>query len=767
MNATAKQNKTGLTGRLSRALGIESRSHSAQLEAFMAANPAEYCGFSQDGGVVLSSAALELLRIDTVQDIHDITGALMPADGAALTGLFEKLQNDGYDFNLVVKTADEATTLRVHGQRGSDSTQQSTFDILWFYDISALEADKKKISDALETEKSERQRMQNALDHMGFPAWMKDGDDKIVWCNKAYALWHDTTVAGIIADQRGLSIKKVPTTGVLPEPPGGGRNIINGHVVLAGKRHLVQVIETIMPQDSGVFCTAIDKTGEEDLRQEQKRYSSAHQELLEQLATAVGIFDAGQRLEFYNTAFAQLWQLEDHFLNSCPKLGDLMEKLRENRKLPEQANFRQFKQGWINMFTSLLHPHEDMIYLPDGTALRMLVVPHPMGGLMMTFEDVSSRLELKSSYNTLVAVQKETLDNLTEGVAAYGSDGRLKLWNPSYGKLWNLHPEDLEGEPHINRIIEKMKSRIKPEDWDDVREELMAQCLNRAARDGRLECADGMLIQYSTMPLPDGGVLVTHIDVTDTVRVENALREKNAALETAEKLKLDFLANVSYQLRTPLNAIMGFAEILDNEYFGALNDKQKEYSGGIQEAGERLLSLIDDILDLSTIEAGYLELNKDNVSITEIITTLRDLVHDWVRKQDLYFKLDLPDEDFTIYADPRRIKQILLNLIRNAMTHTPDGGTITLTARKQADGKNALIQVIDTGNGIAPEDQERIFEPFVRAQEKSGKSSNTGAGLGLSLVKNIVEMHKGTITLESIEGQGTTISMLLPTMRKA
>jgi signal transduction histidine kinase len=502
-------------------------------------------------------------------------------------------------------------------------------------------------------------------------------------------------------------------------------------------------------------------TREEELQKEQTRYASANKELLEQLGSAIAIFDAAQKLEFYNSAFSQLWHLEDQYLNTRPKLGDIMEKLREGRRLPEQVDFRRFKDSWLNMFTSLITPHEEMLYLPDASALRMLAVPHPMGGLMMTFEDVTSRLELESSYNTLIAVQKETLDNLAEGVAVYGGDGRLKLWNPSFARLWNLNPEDMSGEPHVARLAEKMKLRFAPEAAEENRKALIAQTIDRRFGEGQLAAGDGTLIAYSTVPLPDGGTLVTHVDVTDKVRVENALREKNAALETAEQLKIDFLANVSYQLRTPLNAIMGFAEILGKEYFGPLNLRQKEYSSGIEEAGHRLISLIDDILDLSTIEAGYLELSRDTVAVSNTLEDIYLLTREWARKEGVNVRLDRADDMGTIIADERRLKQVLLNLIRNAITFTPQGGEITLLAR--FDGEGLALGVADTGPGIPPEAQKRVFEPFERVHDETGVGpARRGAGLGLTLVKNIVELHGGHVELESEIGKGTLVTVHLP-----
>ena len=237
------------------------------------------------------------------------------------------------------------------------------------------------------------------------------------------------------------------------------------------------------------------------------------------------------------------------------------------------------------------------------------------------------------------------------------------------------------------------------------------------------------------------------------------LREKNAALEAAERLKLDFLANVSYQLRTPLSAIMGFAEILNNEYFGAINARQREYTTGMREAGERLLSLIDDILDLSTIEAGYLQLNKETMGVSGVIENLVGLTRDWARKDQIEVRVDCPANIGAILADERRVKQALLNLMSNAIAFSPKGSVITIGAKR--DGGIMRISVADRGSGISIEDQQRIFLPFERARG-GPQGRGRGAGLGLTLVKNIVELHGGRIELDSTPDVGTIFTIILP-----
>lgn len=738
----------------------------------MASVPGEYCGWARDGSVAYSKNFLKLLGLGKIEDIHDIQNALSPGDAAVLEGSFIRLQK-GKPFHFIARSKSGQRSLLIRGTQGRAQGNEDRYNILWVQDVSEEQNERFEIQEACDTAEEEAGRLKSALNNLQHPMWMRDADGKLFWCNIAYAEALQKPPAEILKEQKEFSTKKIQGEDLNPGPDLGKRALREGKIqnitaiaTISGARSKMQFTEIPIPSSHTTFGIALDLSREQILEDEIKRYTTANKELLGQLQSAISIFNNDQALEFYNSAFAQLWGLEEQWLNAKPKLGDIMEKLRETRRLPEQADFRSFKKSWLNMFTSLIEPFEDMLYLPDGLALRMLSIPHPMGGLMMTFEDVTSRLELESSYNTLIAVQKETLDNLEEAVVVYGTDGRLKLWNPSFAKLWDLNPEDLEGEPHITGIVEKKRGFFAAEFWEDQKTSLIAHGLERSVAQDRLERADGTLLDFTTVPLPDGGVMINYFDVTASVRVENALREKNAALEAAEKLKLDFLANVSYQLRTPLNVISGFAEILNNQYFGNLNERQREYTEGIKEAGERLMNMIDDILDLSTIEAGYMELKPEKFSVYDMLKNLHELTTEWARKQDLEVTLECPKNIGSLEADERRIKQILLSLIQNAINNSLKDSKITLRgARKK---EEIVFTVEDTGRGIAKEDLERIFEPFERGEQietndqTQDNAQDRGAGLGLTLVKNIAELHGGRVEIESAPGQGTKVHVSIP-----
>lgn len=774
MASNASQ-KSSFSSWLAGRLGVDRvEAEKSRLEAFLNAFPGEYCGFNPDGSVAYSQGFLTLLDVPTVRSIADVQNALNPGDAAALESYFARLRQNGSRFSFKAKSQDGIKIFMISGSPGQDLRNTDRFDILWVEDITEQEDQSARERKVVMEKQQEVERIKSILDVVPWPVWMRDAGKDLAWVNARYAETLNLPREQVLQEQKDLSFKAAVKKGGTALSPrdmaqaalaSGEPQKEHRHMISQGERRFVEIVEYPLKHLNVTVGVVRDMTREEELENVAQRNMAANRELLEQLRSAIGIFSADQKLEFYNSAFSQLWQVEDSWLNSKPKLGEILEKLRETRRLPEQSDFRNYKQGWLDMFTNLIRPHEDMMYLPNGTALRMLVVPHPMGGLMMTFEDVTSRLALESSYNTLIAVQKETLDNLAEGVAAFGGDGRLKLWNPSFARMWHLNPEDLGDDVHITKVVDKMKPFFEEEMWARQKDDLLSQGLERVMRDGIIIRADDSIIEFAAVPLPDGGMLLTHIDITDTVRVENALREKTAALETAERLKLDFLANVSYQLRTPLNAIVGFTEILDKQFFGPLNERQREYTKGLGEAGERLMNLINDILDLSTIDAGYMSLEQADVDIYSLLQGIFDLTQEWARGEKIEVKLDCSKKIGAMYVDERRIKQVLLNLIRNAIAYTPAGGNIILSAKTE--GEDVIITVHDTGPGIPPEDQERIFRPFERSdvarlEDNMDTGPRTGAGLGLSLVKNIVELHGGFVTLESAPGEGTSVILTLP-----
>ena len=246
-----------------------------------------------------------------------------------------------------------------------------------------------------------------------------------------------------------------------------------------------------------------------------------------------------------------------------------------------------------------------------------------------------------------------------------------------------------------------------------------------------------------------------------------ALQEKNQELEVANaqvqeanNRKSQFMANMSHELRTPLNSIIGFSEVLLEKMFGELNDKQEEYLDDVVSSGRHLLSLINDILDLSKVEAGKMELEVGEFSLRTVLEGSLVMVREQALGHGITLSLDIADDIDTLVGDERKIKQILFNLLSNAVKFTPDKGKVGIQAKKIVG--TIRVAVWDTGIGIAREEQQKIFEEFHQARDAGLSAKTEGTGLGLSLSKRFVEMHGGEISVESMPGVGSTFTFTLP-----
>jgi signal transduction histidine kinase len=707
-----------------------------------------------DGAESFNPGRLDSLQRDGATSFAELRERLVAKDGTALEEAVRQLRAEGKAFGMVVTLASggtlEMTGHRVRNQAGP------LLDLVWVADATRRQTAMANAASVA----AERDVLRAALDSLPLPVWRRAADLSLVDCNAAYAAAVDAPCEVAIAEGREIGAGVLASRGRdLAERAqrSGVEQSESHHIVINGSRRLVQLFEVPLAA-GGIIGYARDFTDLENVQAELARHIAAHADVLENVATAVAIYGPDTRLKFFNTAFCLLWRFEEEWLTTEPTLGEVLERLRERRRLPEYADFRAFKRQQLAMFTSLIDPQEELLHLPDERTLRLVVSTHPFGGLTFVYEDVTDKLALERSYNTLIEVQRETLDNLYEAIAVFGSDGRLKLSNPAYGQIWKLRPDDLQGEPHVSEIVEKTRAFFDDGgDWPSRKERIISRVTTHTLSSGQLERRDGSTLQVATVPLPDGNILLSYLDVSDSARVERALRERNEALETAGRLKSEFIANVSYELRTPLNAIIGFAEILDKQYFGELNTRQLDYSRGILDSSYRLLTLINDILDLATIEAGYMLLETEHIDIHSLMVSVLGLTRERARKQNLNLEFDCPHDLGTLTADERRLKQALFNLLSNAMKFTPPGGTIRLAARRE-DGEIALV-VADNGTGIPSEHQARVFDKFERGNPQARQS---GAGLGLSLVKSFVELHGGRVEMVSEPGTGTAVTLYLP-----
>jgi signal transduction histidine kinase len=630
--------------------------------------------------------------------------------------------------------------------------------VLRLKDASGIKRELVELVSRYEKLSAEAGSLRALVEALPSPVWTRDALGGLSYVNAAYIRAVEAKNAADAVERHLELLDSVARENIAQARDSGG---YAGRLraVVAGSRRTFDVLD--FQTSTGSVGIGIDATEVETMRSVLSRLADAHRRTLDQLSTGVAMFGADHRLSFYNAAYRALWDLDPAFLDQEPTDSAVIDVLRAARKLPEEPDFRQWKAQLHEAYRAV-EDKEYTWHLPGGRTLRVVTTPNPDGGVTYLFHDVTERLDLERRFQELIRVQGETLDNLAEGVAVFGSDGRLRLHNAAFARMWRLAPEMLADRPHI----EKITALCQPlhgdaPAWQALRDVVTA-IDSREATLARLERRDGSVVDCTTVSLPDGATLVTFHDVTDSVNVERALRERNEALEDADKIKIDFVHHVSYELRSPLTNIIGFVHLLSDPGTGPLAAKQREYLDYITVSTNTLLALINNILDLATIDAGRMQLSLGPVDIRETMMAAAEGVQDRLVSAGLTLDIKAHEKIGSFIADKLRVRQILFNLLANAASFSPGGASILLLAERRTDAVS--FSVTDRGPGIPPEVLEKVFDWF---ETHSLGSQHRGPGIGLSLVRSFVELHGGMVTIASVVGQGTTVTCTFPLVETA
>lgn len=583
------------------------------------------------------------------------------------------------------------------------------------------------------------------------PTWIVDGAGKLAWANRA---WLTEVGAESIeqALEKNLSFDRgadalAAETGRLGVRQEGFRWTTGG-----GARRAWRIIAE--PAGGGaVTVFALEVTEAEETRDNLRRHVEAHDETLNHLADAVAIFGPSKRLAFHNTAFQTLFDIDPAWLDERPTHAELLDRLRQRRRLPEVVDYAGWKARELQFYEASEASPDDSWSLPDGRTLRVVRQPHPLGGILLIFSDITDELQLRSRFNAQLQVQRATLDKLNDAVAVFGSDGRLRLYNEAFEGFWRLNADQIEGATEFDALAELCKPVLPdPALWLGLKARVAdPDPESRVAISGEGRTTDGRTAAWQTRPLPDGATLVAFSDVTARRELEQALVQREQALAESQALKREFVGSVSYELRTPLTTIVGYSELL--ETLGDLPERSRQHAGAIRVAASQLARSIDDVLDMSQIDAGEMELSLGDVRIGDLFEEAAAKIRAKVEGRGASLTVTYPPNLRPIRADARRVGQALEHLLENAARAVSEGGGVTLTA--DATDTEVRLSVADTGRGIPYHLQPHVFDRFVRRERG-------GPGVGLALVKALVELHGGWAEVESDPGKGAAFILHLP-----
>lgn len=747
------------TGLGARARAEGARRDRRRLAELLSAAPAQPVLIHADGGVEMSARVAGWLGLDRAPgSLHGLTSGawgMAADDAAALAQDINAARVAARGFHRVVRTHGE-TLMAVEGERRGEDV------ICWFADATAHEAELaglraqgRELSDALDA-------VTGLVAAAPLPMWYRGHDLRLAVVNAAYA---EAVEGGDTVDvvRRGTELIEGssaggPLTGARAALESGEPQARVLPATIAGARRQFRVHDVPLA-DGGVAGFAIDVEELEQARGREKRVEAAQRAMLDRLSAGVAQFARDRSLVFCNQPFRRMFAMRREWLADSPAFERVLERMREAGRLPEVRDFPAWRSERRDWFTRAEGAIEESWQLPGGTHLRVVAQALPDGGMLLIFEDRTEQVQLASARDTLLRVRTATFDNLFEALGVFSADGRLQLWNSRFSALWGLDDEFLAAHPRVDVLAEQVAPRLaNPQRARFIAELVRHATAERKQRAGRVALADGRHFEFAAVPLPDGNALFTMLDISDSRRIEQALRDRNEALEAADRVKTAFVANMSYELRTPLTSIGGFAEMLHGGYAGPLTADAQGYVGAILDSVERLGVLVDDVLDLTQSGNGRRALERDDMELGPVAREAAETVRAGAQRHGVRLAVEIDRSAGRLQADRRRIREVIEHLLRHAIGGVQPGGRVLLHVDGSA--REARIVVSDDGAGMTADEVARAFDRF--AQDGITPTGERALGLGLPLARQFVEAHGGTLTLVSEPGAGSLLTATVP-----
>ncbi|MCJ2179642.1 sensor histidine kinase [Novosphingobium album (ex Hu et al. 2023)] len=682
-----------------------------------------------------------------------------------LTEAVRRCQKTAAPFRMVMTPEGSTRSLALRGHLADPQVSPGGAALVWIFDFSDSESELARLREEAARAQGDFHALVSLIEAAPMPMWFRRPDGEIQLVNSAYvaavgAASAEAVVAGgveLIETVDGVTPAQVAQQAVENGAPV--ERVV--HTTIGGQRRALRVSDLPLGED-GIAGYAVDIEDMEEMSRSFRAFREAQRAMLDQLSAGVAQFDAKRRLTFANQPFQRLFSLSARSMQDPPAFERFLDAARVAGRVPEVRDFPAWRRERAAWFAAG-DTHEEAWSLADGTHLRIVAQPMPDGSLLMIVEDRTEQLRLSAVRDTLLRTRTATFDSLFESIAVFAPDGRMQLWNRRFAADWGLDSDFLDTHPHMEALLKKIASRLKrPVEAETVGTVVRAATLDRTQKGGRIALADGRMLEFAGVPLPDGNGLLAVLDITDSQKVEDALRESNAALIEADAIKTRFLAHMSYELRNPLNSIGGFAEMLEHGLGGELTEPGKDYVASILQASGQLGEHIDSLLDLSQSEAGMLPLKREDIEVMPFLRGIAEERAARLEKEGLVLDLRASGLMRPLSADRRRLARAIGHLLDNAITASPRGGRIVLQASRRKAGNEDLVQILvqDKGQGMDSRSLARALEGMKVSPD--GKRVERRQGLGLPLARQLVEAHGGTLKLVSEPGQGTSVTVELP-----
>ena len=677
-----------------------------------------------------------------------------------LAGAVRKTQKTAAPFAYSVTPPGSRRGLALRGMLADPAVSPSGSALVWVFDFTESERELAQLRRETARAREDFAALVGLIEAAPIPMWFRGNDHKLRLVNAAYvAAVGATGPDGVVEEQvelveesGGMSAGEVARRAAERRKPL--ERVVTA--TINGARRTLRVTDLPLAAE-GVAGYAIDIEDMEEVARAFRAFRDAQRSMLDQISIGVAQFDAERRIAFANQPFYRAFNLPPGVVGEKTPFEQVLRLAREHGRIPEVRDFPAWREEKARWFT-LSEPVEENWPLPDSVHLRVVAQPMPDGGLVVIAEDRTEQLALSAVRDTLLRTRAATFDNLFEALAVFAPGGHLELWNRGFPHAWGIEPEQLEAKPQAAALIEAIAEKLAdPSDIGSLGEVIRQATLDRHRGEGVAEMADGRTLHFACVPLPDGNGLFTVLDVTASRQAEEALRERNRALEEADAVMTRFLANMSYEFRTPLTSIGGFAELLVSGVAGDLGPQAKEYAQAIAQSVGKLTEQVENVLDLSQSEAGLMPLNKQPLELLPLLSKIVRQREERIMEAGLTLNLR-GDAGRKLEADAAQLRRAFAHLLDNAIAATPPDGRITIEIKPAQNG--ARVTIADTGKGMTQPELARALEGLRASGD--GIVMERRQGLGLPLARRLIEAHGGTLELASRKNAGTTATITLP-----
>jgi len=728
-----------VTGVTMRRAARDAVTRADEFDTLIGSGPAIPVRIGADGRARAPDALARLLGLPKVpRFVSDFAGSdagLASDDTATLVHDIAAVQRNAGSFHHDVVPQGTTRSLSFDGAPATGGGA-----VVWVHDTTAIRAEELRLAREVERLRRAFDALSMLIEAAPVPMWHRDPELRLTLVNRAYV----TAVDAHDADDavaRGLEL--VEASGGIGPIAAAAHARDAGEVqrrivpaTIAGQRRSLQVVDVPLGA-AGVAGYALDNDELERSRADIRRFAETQRDTLDRLSAGVAQFAADRTLTFCNQPFQRLFGMKPEWLADRPEFDRVLDRMREAGRVPDVGDFPAWKAERRAWFTNAAGASEENWLLSGGMHLRVVAQPLPDGGLLAIFEDRTEQVQLASARDTLLRVREATFDNLFEAVGVFASDGRLHVWNNRFRDVWGFDDALLATHPRVDALAQAAAPMLtNPDRAALIRELVRAATLERKARSGRVAFKNGQHHEFAAVPLPDGNALLTMLDITDSRRIERALRDRAEALETADRVKSAFVANMSYQLRTPLTSIGGFAEMMKLGLAGELPPAARDYVDAILESVARLGEQVDDALAMTGVDAGVTAHDRETIDLVALLTALVGERADTVRARRQALISDIARDTPRYDGDPRALRAAVGALLDAAIADTPEGGRVLVHASARDTG--AVIVISDNGSGRA------------------------GTRTDVDAARRLVADAGGSVELIAEPGEGSAVSIVLP-----